>query len=223
MADPNQRCGEQLLDENNAVAAFPRCDTYGAAVNGESLGRHFEDNAKGRLFSFTTLTPAALLLAATTGNCPTIWNPSDSGKIFIPTNVSLAFVSGTTTIGSVLWAVTAAQAGQLVVATVGPIITFTKVTPASNSLGDPKAKASGMLWAPAVCTFVAIPTIVKPTGINLGAAWPTNCGGLIDAPQDGRLILWPGQALSLVYSVTTSTALVFATIEGIVKPLPKYL
>ena len=216
-------CGEQLIPDGNINGLNMRSDVYGAVVNSDGPGQQFTDTLQGRSQIFTVTTPAALLISATTGNCPTIWNPSTSGKILVITKLMLGFVSGTTTIGSVLWAKTTAQAGTAVIATNGPIITFTSAPSSifNGSVGGPNAKTSAMLWAPAVSTFVAAPTVFAPTGINLGAASPTNGGNIFSQNYDGNLILWPGFALSLVYSVTTSTSLFWASIFGIEKPLPQ--
>lgn len=212
--------GPQFNADGAGIDLNARQNVYGGAVNSDTCGTRFEDTLNGETQIFTTTTAAALLLSATTGNCPTIWNPSTSNKIFIPTKVVLGFLSGTTTIGSVLWATTVTQGGTAVIATTGPVITFTNAAAVNGGIGGPSPKPSGMLWAPAVCTFVAAPVVLAPTGINLGAAAPTNGGNSFIAEQNGDIILWPGNALSLVYSVTTSTALYFATIYGVTKSLP---
>ncbi len=223
MATP--RVGEALYADNPVPPIDgERISVYGAGVNSLTPGESFEDTLNGQTQTFFTPTAAALLISATTGNVPTLWNPTTSGKIFIPKKVILTYLSGTTTIGSVLFAKTLTQAGTAVIATNGPIITFTSgVANAQNNggLGAPNAKATAMLWAPAVNTFFAAPTVFMGSEINVGAVAPTN-GGLGGSAHrfNGETIIWPGQALSICYSVTTSTALFFVTLIGVEKPLP---
>ncbi len=229
MANPtnpaNPVVGEALYPDNPVASQnAQRISVYGSNVNSLTPGESFEDTLNGQTQTFFTPSAAALLISATTGNCPTLWNPSNSGKIFIPKKLICTYLSGTTTIGSVLLAKTLTQAGTAVIATNGPIITFTSAVAnaqTNGGLGATNAKATQMLWAPAVSTFVAAPTVFMGTEINMGAVAPTNGGLGVSAHRfNGECIVWPGQALSIVYSVTTSTALFFVTLIGVEKQLP---
>lgn len=222
MASP--RVGEANYPDNPvAPVDAERVSVYGNSVNSMTPGESFEDTLNGQTQIFHTVTALALLLSATTGNVPTLWNPSTSGKIFIPKRLICTYLSGTTTIGGVLLAQTQAQAGTAVIATNGPIITFTEgassTTKFNGGIGAPNAKPSAMKWAPAVCTFVAAPTVYSATDINFGAASPTNGGNKFVHEFKGEQILWPGYAMSVVYSVTTSTAVFFVTLVGIEKDI----
>lgn len=219
--------GENLLADNpNAPVNTERVSVYGNSVGSMTPGETFEDTLNGQtqIFSTTTVATAiALTLAATTGNHPTLWNPSTSGRIFIPKKLILGFVSGTTVIGSVLLAKTLTQAGTAVIASTGPVITFTDVTSTASyngGIGAANAKATQMKWAPLVNTFVAAPSVFMSTEINFGAVAPTNGGNNFCHRFNGEAILWPGQALSVVYSVTTSTSLWYVTLIGVEKQLP---
>ncbi len=77
-----------------------------------------------------------------------------------------------------------------------------------------------MQWSPTTNTFTAAPTVISPTSINLGAADPTNSGNPHVDKFDGALGFMPGTSMSIVYSVTTSTALFQVTIVGLELPLP---
>lgn len=81
------------------------------------------------------------------------------------------------------------------------------------------SSASRVIWSPTTNTFTAAPTVDFATGINLGAAAPTGSGAY-EAKFDGSIAYYPGTALSLVYSVTTSTALFHITLFGLEIPLP---
>ncbi len=222
MASP--RVGEALYQDTQAIALDgERVSVYGNSVNCLTPGESFEDTLNGQTQVFRTSTALALLISATTGTVPTLWNPSTSGKIFIPKKLILTYLSGTTTIGGVCLAKTITQPGTAVIATNGPIITFTEgvaeLDKFNGGLAQPNAKTSAMKWAPAVCTFVAAPVKCLDTSISLGAAAPSIGNNLVHK-FDGECIVWPGSALSVVYTVTTSTALFFVTLIGVEKQLP---
>ncbi len=181
-------------------------------------GRYTEDMLKGTLYAYRC-PGQALLLSATTGNCPTLWNPAGSGKVFIPVALVAGFLSGTTTIGSVLIAETL-NAGANISAT-APIVTFTDVAGVlARRSGTGTAGSSAMRWAPTTCTFVAAPTVHSATSLNFGAVSPTNDGGTKVHYFDGMMGFDPGSAMSIVYSVTTSTALFHVTLYGLELPMP---
>ena len=180
------------------------------------FGKYTEGMSRGLLYVYKC--PAqALLLAATTGGHPTLFNPGSSGKLFVPTRLTIGYVSGTTTIGSVLLAETL-QAGSAA-ATGSPILTATLVS------GVPALRGGGvgnsaMQWSPTTNTFTAAPTVLSATSINLGAADPTNSGHEHTHLFDGMLGFAPGSAMSIVYSVTTTTALYHVTLYGLEVPYP---
>ncbi len=177
-------------------------------------GRYTEPMIRGQLFLYHV--PAqAFLLSATTGLVPTVINPVGSGKVFVPVAIRLSFVSGTTVIGSVLIAETLNVQGGA--ATGAPILTATLVTPKQSRRGF--VGSSAMQWSPTTNTFTAAPTIIAASGLDLGAAAPTGTG-VYEVLLDGALGFEPGSAMSLTYSVTTSTALFQTTIFGIELPYP---
>jgi len=198
---------------NNATAPI-RLGKQGEVVTSAINGPHFEHTLNGNAFVYH-IASQALLLSATTGGHPTVFNPAGSGVIFVPTALRICFTSGTTVIGSVLLAETLLAGSQA--ATGSPILTATAVAakPALRGSGT----ASRVIWSPTTNTFTAAPTVIAATGINLGAAAPTGSGAY-EAKFDGSLAFYPGTAMSVVYSVTTSTALFHTTIYGIEISLP---
>jgi len=166
---------------------------------------------KGNLFIYHVASQA-LLLSATTGGHPTVFNPMGSGKDFIPLALRISFISGTTVIGAVILAETL-DAGSAP-ATASPILTGTYVAPKNAYRGGGAAKTSKMLWYPTTNTFTAAPTAIHATGLNLGAAAPTGTG-TYECKFDGGLIFAPGTAMSVCYTVTTSTALFQISILGL--------
>jgi hypothetical protein len=153
----------------------------------------------------------ALILSATTGGHPTVINPAGSGKNFVPLSLRIAFTSGTTVIGSVLLA----QTLNVVVGTGATVPTATLVAAKPAYVGS--GKQSAMQWSPTTNTFTAAPTVIC-SALNLGAAAPTGTG-TYETSFDGSLVFAPGTACSIVYSVTTSTALFHVTLIGAEIPI----
>lgn len=211
---PNQiQIGPQIATDGGVVNQ--RGDNYGAAVVQQGNGKYAELIRRGQLMNFSVKTAAALLISATTGNCPTIWNPTGSGKVLYILGLKLNFLSGTTTISSLQWMATR-NAGAAI-ATAAPIVTFTDQVVESCALGQPAS--SNMRFAPAVCTFAAAPAWFASTGINLGAVSPSAGSGAYFVDYDGAIAIYPGNALSLCSSVTTTTSLWFSTVTAAELPL----
>jgi hypothetical protein len=206
---PNQvQVGFQQANDGGVINQ--RGDNFGSTVVTQFNGKYAELARRGQLINFSVAAGAALLLSATTGNHPTIWNPTGSGKVLYLCRLKTSFLSGTTTVSSLLWCVTR-NAGSSISAT-APVVTFTNVSPQSAAVGG--NGVSNMLWAPATCTFTAAPTFFAATGVNLGAAGPTAGAGNFDMDLDGEIALYPGNALSLTCSVTTTTSLWWTSIWG---------
>ncbi len=205
--------GPQRCPDGNSPQTI-RLGNQGEIITGEMSGKYFEQTLRGNTFLYGVASQA-LLLSATTGGHPTVWNPSGSGVLFVPLSLTIGFISGTTVIGSVNIADTV-QAGSGISATAA-IKTATLVAPVSALRGS--GKTSQMLFSPTTNTFLVAPVVNYSTGLNLGAAAPTGTG-TYEHLFNGRLAFPPGTAMSVVYSVTTSTALFSVTICGLELPLP---
>jgi hypothetical protein len=163
---------------------------------------------RGNLFVYQ-MPSQALLLPATTGGHPTLINPASSGKVFIPTALRLSYISGTITVGSVVLAETLNVGGGA--ATGAPILTATLVAGKSARRGA--GAQSTMQWSPSANTFTAAPTVLSGTDINVSVVTAEVSASTMFF--DGSLVFEPGTALSICYTVTTSTALFFATLWGV--------
>lgn len=163
----------------------------------------------------------ALITPATTGNHPTLWNPSNSGVYASIRSLTLSYVSGTNAPTAVEWATTAATGASI--GTGLPIVTFTQVTygtqttsgsftPTYNGFSAGTAKC---LWSPAVNTYTVLPTYWRPTGLSLAtmAANSTPAPFTIKIDYMGTLGIAPGVALSLCTQAATTTALFQVCIE----------
>lgn len=169
----------------------------------------YELAKNGDLFIYGT-PGQALLLSATTGDHPTVINPIGSGKNFVPLGLRISFLSGTTVIGGVLIAQTLNVGGG---AATGAAVTDATLVAAKGAyVGGGTQKTSVMQWSPTTNSFTAAPTVIS-AALNLGAAAPTGTGNY-ETQFDGSLVFAPGTAMSITYSVTTSTALFFVTLIG---------
>lgn len=177
----------------------------------ELHGKHYYAAKRGRLFVATSLTGGiALIVSATTGGHPTLWNPAGSGRNISIKRLTLGYVSGTMAAGSLAWNTTI-DAGS-VAATGSPILTFTAVAVRSALAGG--AVDAKALWSPATNTFTAAPALYYTSGLSVFAALATTA--VAPAPMeedyDGMLNIAPGTALSLVSQQTTTTALFRVTV-----------
>ncbi len=176
---------------------------------------YYERAQRGDIFVYTT-PGQALVLSATGGGVPTIINPPNSGVDFVPIQIRASFLSGTTVIGGVLIARTLNAAAA---ATGAAVVTATLVAPENAYQAGQTAKRGQCLWSPTTNTFTAAPTVIAASTISFGAADPTASGGCRVDNLEGSVVFGPGTAMSLTYSVTTSTALYFWTIIGIEIPV----
>jgi hypothetical protein len=175
----------------------------------ETNSKYYELASRGLLFNATTLTAGiALIVSATTGNHPTIWNPTAApGSNIQFTKMVISRLSGTDAPGSLMWASTIGAGSTI--ATAGPIATFTNVAALNAMVGGSPASDTVMRWAPSVCTFTAAPVFWGPIGINLFTVVVTAViaptGFLLD--YDGTIGVAPGSALSITSIAATTTSL----------------
>lgn len=188
-----------------------RGGSEGQVIMSELHGKYVESMVRGNVFyGSTASTGIALIVPATTGNHPTLWNPFGSGVNLSIARLSLSYVSGANAPTAIEWAATTGAGAQ--VATGGAIATFTKVIPSAALIGG--SGVSKAFWAPAVNTFTVAPAFVQGTGIGLDtmAAASTNAPFVVNVDYDGLLGLAPGNALSLCTQAATSTALFQVTV-----------
>ena len=147
----------------------------------------------------------ALILPATTGGHPTLWNPSDSDVLVHVRLLELSYVSGNNAPTAVEWASVVNTGAS--VATGAPIATATLVAPV-GVLGygaDNRAK-----WSPTTNTFTAAPVFLRPSGLSLFTGVASTAVApfpLRAAYEQNDFVLAPGTAVSLCTQASTTTAL----------------
>ena len=181
-----------------------RATRDGSMAFQETHGKYAEAASRGQVFHAVVGTAGiALIVSATTGGHPTLWNPSGNvvnGEIL---SLELGWISGATAPTAIYWMLTANAGSQI--GTAAPIVTFTQVA-VVNALTNGAADAQ-LRFAPATNTFAAAPAFWKGTGIGLGTGAPTVVPSNITFDYDGKIILAPGNALSLCSQAATTTAL----------------
>ena len=197
--------GPQLASDGATPAQ--RGGRFGEIITSSLHGKYYEQCSRGNVFIGSTATGGLALLAlATSGNNPLLWNPYGSGVNLSVIKLTLSYVSGTCSVGSVVWA-TVTPAGSTP-ATASPIATATQVLPVSALVGG--GIKSKTLWAPAVNTFTTTaPVFLMSTGIALNAmaSTSTNEPWVNTVESDGVLVVAPGNAITVGFSTTTTTAL----------------
>ena len=147
----------------------------------------------------------ALIVPATTGGHPTLWNPDGSDVKVHVRLLELSYVSGNNAPTAIEWAaVNPAGAG---VATGAPIATATLVAPI-NILGE--GSDNHAKWSPTTNTFTAAPVFHRPTGIALftGVASTAVAPFVLRATyEQNDFVLAPGTAVCLCTQAATTTAL----------------
>ncbi len=174
----------------------------------------YHANIAGRVFLATSLTGGiALIVSATTGNHPTIWNPANSGVNINIKKLVLGYVSGANAPTSLCWNIV--TGAGTTVGTGLAIVTFTSVAVSSAVAGGGLTN-SRVQWSPAISTYTAAPAYYRPiglslfTGIGATAADPFQ----LQETYNGDLVVAPGTAICLVTQAATTTALFRITIIG---------
>ena len=190
-----------------------RLSKFGETVTHEASGQYFEQALNGQSYIYM-IASQALLLSATSGNVPTVWNPAGSNVIFVPTKLTITYISGTLAVGGVVIGTTL-NAGAAI-GTAAPIVTFTQVTPKPSIRGT--GFGAKCLFAPSTCTFTAAPVIEYATNINYNTTALCLANGTHDF--NGTLAYYPGTAMSICYTVSSSSAVFAISLSGLEIPIP---
>lgn len=182
-----------------------RTGSDGAKVVTGLHGTYYEQNARGRVYTGVSASGGiALIVPATGGGHPTLWNPADSGRNLSIVRLELSWVSGNNAPGAVEWAYVLATGSS--VATGSPIATATTVSPVGmvGGLVDNKGR-----WSPTTNTFTAAPVFLRPAGISLFTGIGTTAVApfVLRADYDGDFVIAPSNAVCLCFQTTTTTAL----------------
>lgn len=148
----------------------------------------------------------AIIAPAAGGGHPTLINWASSGVNVYLRTLRLGYKSGNNAPGNFIWAITE-NVGDAA-ATGSPIATATIVAKKPARRGSGSTGSAKVQWSPTTNTFTAAPTADAATGLSLF----TGVAATATAPfeleiEDIGIVLAPGNAISLCYSTTTTTAL----------------
>lgn len=180
---------------NGAENVTPRGSNEGATLVATMGPKYLQALRDDRIFMYTILSQA-LILTATTGGHPTILNPTNSGRLFIPLALRIAWISTAYTAGAVAWALT--RNSGTGAATAAPVLTATLVAQVSARMGANTGNTSKMLWSPTTNTFTAAPVVVAAAGISHPL---TNVDTEDYATYDGEL----ASSLAMLYRWSTQS------------------
>jgi hypothetical protein len=181
-----------------------RTSRDGGQVVTDLHGKYYEQASRGKLYTGSSASAGiALIVPATTGGHPTLWNPSDSGVNVSVVNLELGWVSGNNAPGAIEWAYVL-NAGSTH-ATGAPVATATLVAPVGVLGGALINKAK---WSPTTNTFTAAPVFLRSAGISLFTGIGTTAVAPFSlfAHYDGDFVLGPGTAVCLCTQMATTTA-----------------
>lgn len=201
---PAQFVGERNDPNGLTSNDADRTSRLGAKVVTALHGDFFEQAVRNRLYTgVSASTGIALIVPATTGGHPTLWNPSDSGVYLSLVRLELSYVAGNNAPTALEWASTLATGAS--VATGAPILTATRVAPVGVLGGVVTNKG---VWSPTTNTFTAAPAFLRPTGLSLFTGVAATAVAPFDmrAKYDGDFVLAPGTAISLCSQAATTTA-----------------
>jgi hypothetical protein len=183
----------------------------------ELHGKYYQSTLAGNGYLYSAAA-AGVAVATLGNNLPTLWNPAGSGRNIEITKVTLGWQSTTFAVGHFVYGLLT-QAGANV-ATAGPILTFTNITP-TNLLAGAGGQPVGRFAT--TCTFTTAPTFLATLGISQAAltaataAW----GGIMMDDVDGRIVLAPGSALQVAGSTAMNSAVVCVSIYGVETAIPQ--
>jgi hypothetical protein len=183
--------------------------TYdGAFVCKEFGGKYLEPVMRGQGFHYTQPAAGVALAAPTTGanTIFMIWNPSNSGRLLVPSRIKIGIVSTATVLGNI-GLYTLASSGDI--GTAAPVVSYTAGTPQNALIGG--GKASKMRFAPAVENLVVAPTYLGTLGLSLYANDLTGKNAVVASEDlDSQVIIPPGTAFFIAANAAVATVAVIS-------------
>ena len=175
---------------------FEPSNNWGHALVAEAGPKYLEWTRRGYTFTARATAAQALIIFSTATNAPTLWNPSDSGKIVVPIRLQLHPVAVASAVhtGVVLGFQGGCGAQP---ATASPILTFTNKAPTNNCPFTNKVAKTK--YSDAVVTFTAIPSILQDIGMiqNVDGTPATGGFSTLSYDFDGTVALGPGDIMSV--------------------------
>lgn len=209
--------GPQVATDLQAVNQ--RGDNYGNTTIQEAGAYYQEAVRRGYGFIYSQAATGVALAVPASGASTNfmIWNPTRSGKWFVPCKITLGIVSTTAVLGNLaLYYVPDAGDG---IGTAARIASFTAATPV-NALVGQGAPVSAMNFAPAVENITGGATFLKTLGWTILANDLTGKNmQTFETDLQGSLIFKPGTAMVVACSTAIASVCVISCF-GLEIPAP---
>ena len=196
-----------------------RGDNYGNTTIQEAGAFYQEAVRRGYGFIYSQAAGGVAIAVPASGGSTNfmIWNPTRSGKWFVPCKIQLGIVSTTAVLGNLaLYYVP--DAGDAI-ATGGKIVSFTAATPV-NALIGPGSPASAMNFAPGAENITGGATFLKTLGWTILANDLTGKNmQVFETDLQGSLIFKPGTAMIVAASTAIASVCVISCF-GLEIPAP---
>lgn len=178
---------------------------WGEGVVSEWGGKYLQWALNGYVFVAIGAAAAAVPIATTLTNAPTLWNPADSNKLVVPISVHLSLGAIGTPILQGFTISYLKNTGSTV-ATGLPLATFTNIAPTNMFIG--KGTTATTKYAGAVVTFTTQPARMFDLGFGHHLEGTAASGQLYSQfgyDFDGKLLMPPGTSITLGSTIATST------------------
>ena len=215
---PNQiQVGLQNVGDNTSPIN-QRGDNYGATVVQESGGWYQEMVRRGYGFIYSQAAAGVALAVPGSGAKTSfmIWNPTGSGRLFVPLKITMGLVSTSAVLGNIsIYYGTGLGAN---IGTGAPVVSYTSATPVNALIGS--SVTSVMAFAPGVENLTTAPTYLKTLGWSilandLSAKTTWN----FETDLQGSLIFAPGNAMIIGPSTAVASVCVISCF-GVEVPIP---
>lgn len=220
--DQIQTSQEGIVPQLPGSIDFLAVGKYGQVLTSDIFGKFGDLCQRGLVYAGTGAAAAAVPIATTLTNSPTLWNPASSTKLVIPLRILLSLGAiGTPVLnGFTISYLTTAGDG---IGTGAPVVTFTNIPPVCLLLG--KGTSASTKFSGATVTFTTQPARIMDLGFGHhleGAAASGQLYSMFYHDFDGSLMMPPGTTISLGSTIATSmtfwTTIIFAEI-----PMPAQL
>lgn len=214
---PNQiQIGPQVATD--LQIANQRGDNYGATVVQEGGAYYQELARRGQLFSYSQAAAGVALAVPASGASTNfmVWNPTRSGKYFVPLKITLGIVSTTAVLGNIcMYYVPDAGDG---IGTAARIASFTAGTPINCLIGS--GIVSAMNFAPGVENITGAATFMRTLGWTLLANDLTGKNmQVFETDLQGCFIFRPGTAMVIAPTTAVASVCIISCI-GAEIPVP---
>jgi len=194
-------------------------DGHGGMLVSQHLPAYAEMARRGQIFVGRSGAAAAIPIFSTMTNAPTLWNPSDSGKLFLLLDIEVSFSAlGTYAItGLVLmWEENMGAA----IGTGAPFPTFTNIAPTCTCLGNRKT-AKGK-FANATVTWTTQPAVLRGLGMGQNIQGTAANGEPYNGQffdLQGKVTMAPGVAIAVGGQAVATSATYWTSITYAELPL----